>query len=359
MRVGIIGLGEWVPESIRTNDAWPAEFIASHAARAGAEFTTVAVSENGDELDRLVAEKVASEANDPFLGTKERRVAAESMTAHEAEALAAEAALRDAGIEADAIDVVMSATAVPDRLTPPAAAWVAHAIGASKARALGVDAVCASAVAGLEIAAALVESGRARYVLMTQSHLMTRAFPVMHPASPNVGDAATALVVSRVEHGGLRGTHVVSNGEYFHAVVWRRKEGDSRWWLGGGPMAMGSYDSDRAREVVKDTVRIGVNTIAEVLSIAGARARDLDVMVSVQPRKWVPAIIAQGVGLDPNRAVETFEGRAHLGACGIVTNLLAARRSGRLGRGARVAMYAQGAGLTRAAAILEWSRDLD
>lgn len=342
MKVGIVGMGEWIPTGVRANDEWPPEFAAKHG-----DFTEVRANASGDAIDRIVARHAASEAGDPFLGTQRRRVAEATMTAHEAEAIAAKAALDDAGVPGDEIDVVLSATAVPDRLTPPCACAVAYAIGARRARAMAVDAVCASAIVGLEIAAALVESGRARHVLLTQSHLMTRAFPILHPASPNVGDAATAAIVGEVPRGGLRAVHVVSSGEYFDAVVWRRpKDADSPWWLPGGAFAMGSYDSPAARWLIDNTVRLGATT----LEATGARA-GVDLLCTVQPRKWVPHAISEAIDV-PGRALETFDERAHLGACGIVTNLLAARRVGRLGSGTVVGLYAQGAGLTRGAAVL-------
>jgi 3-oxoacyl-[acyl-carrier-protein] synthase-3 len=348
MRVGIVGIGEWVPETKRGNEAWPPEFVAMHRART-AEFTAVPTNASGDAIDRIVARHSSPEADDPFLGTKSRLVAT-GITAHEAESSAARAALADARIDPRDIDVVLSSTAVPDRLTPPTAPAVAHRIGAERAYAVGLDAVCASAVAGLEFASALVESGRARHVLLTQSHLMTRAFPMMHPAAPNVGDAATALVVSKVGRGGLLATRIVSNGEYFDAVVWKRpKEADTPWWEPGGTMAMGSYDSERARQLMRDTVRLGVTALREI------DAQRVDVLASIQPRAWVPPAIAEGAGMAPECAVETFAERAHLGACGVVVNLLAARGAGRLDAGTRVALYAQGAGFTRAAALLEWS----
>jgi 3-oxoacyl-[acyl-carrier-protein] synthase-3 len=346
MSVAIVGMGEWVPERVRPNEEWPPEFVVKNGPRA--EFTSVQANAAGDAIDTIVARYAEGEAGDPFLGSKRRRIAEETMTAHAAEGIAARAALADAGISGAEIDVVLSATAVPDRLTPPAACAVAHAIGATNARAMALDAVCASAVAGLEMAAALIESKRARYVLLTQSHLMTRAFPILHPASPNVGDAATAAIVTGVSNGGLRAIRVSSSGQYFDAVVWRRpKDADTPWWQPGGAIAMGSYDSEAARYLMDNTVRIGAQTLKEV------GATEFDLLCSVQPRKWIPHAIAEAIGM-PDRAHETFHDRAHLGSCGVVTNLLAARRAGRLRSGTTVALYAQGAGLTRGAALLEW-----
>jgi 3-oxoacyl-[acyl-carrier-protein] synthase-3 len=257
------------------------------------------------------------------------------------------------------VDVVLSSSAVPDVITPPTACGVAHAVGAVRAWTAGLDVVCASAVAALETAAAFVESGRARIVLLTQSHLMTRAFPIMHPASPNVGDGATAIVVGRVApgaRGGLMATCVTTHGEYADAIVWRRPEGvDTPWWQEGGAMAMGSHDPHAASKLVNDTVRIGARTLTELLDRSGRRAADVDVLACVQPRRWVPHAIAEAAGLGDGRAVDTFADRAHLGTCGTIVNLLAAREAGRVGPGVQVVMYGQGAGFTRAAALIEWT----
>ncbi len=356
MKTGIVGLGQWLPETVRTNDAWPKVFAEAHADRTHAEFSSVRTNAAGDDIDKLVARHVLPEVSDPFLGAKRRRVAKAGMTAHEAETHAARAALEEAGIDPRDVGAVLSSTAVPDRITPPTAPAVAYGVGAKRAFAVGLDAVCASTIVGLDMASALIEAGRARYVLLTQSHLMTRAFPMMHPIAPNVGDAATAIVVGKVERGGVQAIRSLSNGEYFDAVVWRRqKEADTPWWEPGGTISMGSYDSERARKLVQDTVRIAAGAMREVSDEARLPLRDVDVFASVQPRRWIPIAIAEAAGIPAESVVQTFDDLGHLGTCGVVVNLVAARKAGKLSTGARVALYGQGAGFTRAAAILEWS----
>ena len=355
MKTGILGLGQWLPDTKRLNDAWPDGFADAHAARIAGDFGAIQAKKEGDAIDQIVAKYAAAEGHDPFLGIRQRCVAHPKMTSREAEIHAALAALEDAKVDARDVDVVLSSTAVPDRITPPTAPAVAHAIGAANAWAVGLDAVCASVVVGLEMASALVESGRARTVLLTQSHLMTRAFPMMHPESPNVGDAATAVVVGATERGGIRAICVRSNGAYADAVVWRRpKEADTPWWEPGGAFSMGSCDSARARELMQDTVRVGANALREVCDVARVPVDSVDVLASVHPRRWVPRAIAEACGLPPERAVTTADELAHLGTCGVVTNLIAARSKGQLERGRLVALYGQGAGFTRAAALVEW-----
>jgi 3-oxoacyl-[acyl-carrier-protein] synthase III len=225
---------------------------------------------------------------------------------------------------------------------------------------MGLDVGCATIIGQLLLAASLVESGRARNVLLTSSHFITRAFPLEHPASPSVGDIANAVVVVPSERPGILAASGVTHGEWYDAVTWRRsKENDTPWYDAGGAMYLGSYDREAVRSIVRDTVRFGVETVRETVDRAGISLADVDVLCSVQPRRWIPSAIAEVLGLPPSLAVQTFDQLAHLGGCGPVTNLIEARKQGRLaprrdGRPATACLYAQGAGFTRAAAIVRW-----
>lgn len=354
MTAYIMGLGQWLPETVRQNDAWPPSFWEAAVQRAG-DRTLVDIDMGGDsEYARRIADYFAAEAGDPFLGTRQRRVADAAVGAREAELRAARAALDDAGVPADAVDCVMSWSMVPDQLMPPSALWVASAVGAHRAWAAGMDAACASIIPQLACGAALISSGQARYVLLTQSHLMTRVFPMSHPASPNVGDAATAVVLGPKPGHAILGSHAVSEGQYFDGVTWTRSDGDTPWYAPGGGYCLGSRDRAMAQELVRETVRMGSRTIADLMERIGLPVSALAAVVSVQPRRWVPGAIAEALGLPAGRAPHTFDELAHLAAAGVVTNLIAARQRALLAPGSLVALYAQGAGFTRGATVVRW-----
>ena len=241
---------------------------------------------------------------------------------------------------------------------PSNACRVGDLLGARRAWSASVDAACASPVAHLGLAAALIESGRARTVLLTLSHLATRTFSLSHPAAPSVGDGAAAMLVTASETPGILQTHSVTHGEHHDAVVWCRgksDETDPPWWEAGGPLSMGSRAPEATRALMQDTVPTAARTVAELAQGAGFAVDSIDVLLSVQPRRWVPLAIAEALGLGPDVAVETYRSYAHLGGVGPVINLIAAREAGKLKDGARVVLYAQGAGFTRAAAVLSWS----
>jgi 3-oxoacyl-[acyl-carrier-protein] synthase-3 len=360
MRSTILGLGMWLPDQVRTNDFWSADVVAKWTARAelekeGVDGTLAGVPESAS--DSVVAKYFAADALDPFLGSTRRHIAEPGWSSYGASASAARRALEDAGVDGLDIDVVLAWEVVPDRPAMTGAAKIAEECGASRARAISADSGCASPITQLELACALIESGRARYVLCTQSHFLPQTYPTAHPVAPILGDAATAFVVGPSEASGVLSIQAVSDGRYYHAVCWARGRddaSDTQWWNEGGPFLLGSRDRRRAQQVIKETVRTGALTIREAAERARVRVADLDVLVSVHPRRWIPQGIAETLGLPTERVVHTFDETAHTGGCCMVTNLLEARRRGMLHHGALVGVYVQGLGFTRAGAILRW-----
>lgn len=357
MHARIAGLGQWFPERVRYNSEWPAEFRERSRLRQGDRALVDVPSGDQSVTQRLVSRYLAEEDGDPFLGSLERRIADSKLTSCEAEARAGLAALQDAQLDASDVDAIFSWALVPDRLMPNNACRVGELIGARRAWSAGVDAACASPVAQLQLAAALIESGRALTVLLTQSHLATRTFDMSHPVSPSVGDGASAMLVCASNTRGIQGVHCVTHGEHHDAVVWcrgRSDETDPPWWQAGGAMAMGSRNPVATRALMQDTVPTAARTVAELAARDGFALDGIDVLSSVQPRRWVPLAIAESLGLPPSAAPETYQRYAHLGGVGPVVNLLAARAAGKLRPGARAVMYAQGAGFTRAAVALSF-----
>ncbi len=305
----------------------------------------------------IVSRYLQREADDPFLGTKERRIANRETTSSEAETHAARIALSDAGVDPGEVDAILSWALVPDRVGPSNSCRVAQDLGAINAWTATVDAACASVVVQLNIAAGLIESGRARHVLLTQSHLVDRAVPMMHPASPVVGDGATAVLVAASETPGITRIHARTHGEYYKAVLWVRgmsDETDNPWWEPGSAFLIGTRAPKAAYRLIQDTVQIGAQTVTELLEATPIQPKDIDVFVSVQPRGWVPGAIGEVLGIDSDKIPCTFLRYAHLGGVGVVANLIEARERGLLRPGSNLVMYAQGAGFTRGAALVRW-----
>ena len=356
MRAKIAGLGSYIPEKIRSNADWPLDFVGRQTSKYGGELNEVAAATAVDPCDAIVLRHLAKEGHDPFRGTTLRRVADPAMSSAEAESLAGKRAIEDAGIDPSDIDLVLSWAMVPDRVTPPTAPRVAHLVGANRAAGIGFDVACATAIAQIMLGSSMIEAGRARHVLLTQSHLIARANPLDHPTSPLVGDAASAIVLGPSERAGVGLVHMVSHGEYHEAVTWARGRDESEppWWQAGAEYTAGTRNREQAKYLGGRLVHLGRDTIDETLDRARISVSSIDVFACTQPRKWFPAAVAESVGLAPERAPETFDELAHIGGCGIVVNLLEARARGMLSSGSRALLYGMGAGITRAAAVIDW-----
>ena len=139
------------------------------------------------------------------------------------------------------------------------------------------------------------------------------------------------------------------------AVQWVRGpvESDPPWWAAGGDYRLGTRAPELVKALMRDTVSFGARTLRDAAARASTDLARVTTVASVQPRGFLPPAIAEYAGLPRDAAVTTYSQIAHVGACGPVFNLARARDEGRLERGSLCALYAQGAGFTRAAAILE------
>jgi 3-oxoacyl-[acyl-carrier-protein] synthase III len=342
----MIGLGIWLPDTIVQST------LASEPAKGLAARDPLLDIDLGSAHDAAILRNmVERERLDPARGTRARHVALTESNAFAA-AAAARCALADAGVDGDDVSHVLSWALVPDDVGAHAPK-VAQLAGVRNARAFDVDAACASVVVQMELATALIESGRATAVLCTQSHLLSRAVPDGSRVRHFLGDAATAMVVTaRPKQIAFQ---IESDGADAEAVVWCRADGSRiPWYLAGERFVPGTRDPMRAQQLVANTLSIGSTAIRAVCEKASRDPRAIDVIGTIHPRGWVPEGIARSLDLGPERAFSTFARTAHVGGCGVVANLLEARAQGVLKAGAKVALFAQGAGFTRAAAFLEW-----
>src|SRR5215213_1288627 len=126
--VSIIGTGSYLPERVLTNA----------------------------ELEKTV------ETTDEWIvsrtGIRERRIAADDEHTSDMAAKAAQNALDDAGITADAIDLILVATVTPDMFFPATACFVQSKIGAKNAACFDVSAACSGFLYGIEIAQQFITS---------------------------------------------------------------------------------------------------------------------------------------------------------------------------------------------------------
>jgi 3-oxoacyl-[acyl-carrier-protein] synthase-3 len=361
MQAGIVGLGLWVPDRIRRNDEWPESFVSAfhekRDERRREDFTDVARNSTPRPHDDLFRRHSAPYEDDPFKGATERRFAGPEEPTARGDAAAASRALEDAVVAPRDIDLIMSSALVPDQLVPSNGSFVQEQLGCVNAAAIGVESYCSAALSQLDLAAALVACGRARFVLCVQSHQIGRVNDLELPTSPIFGDASTAFVVGQVPEGrGLSTMVRGGDGSLRNAVTLAyRRNPAARWWCDAeGPVSPGSNDWIASRALTDNVLAYGIDTIRDVCGKAELPLDAVAAFATVQPLVWYQAALADGLGVSAARIPSTYGRYAHVGGAGVIANLIEARQLGMLTDRAPVVLFAMGAGLTRFAAVLRW-----
>jgi 3-oxoacyl-[acyl-carrier-protein] synthase-3 len=279
-------------------------------------------------------------------GVRERPVAAPEERLDEFAARAGLAALEKAGVDPAELDLVIAATMTQDELTPNTAPLVAHSIGAHRAGAFDIGAACTAWLSGAAIAAAQIETGRSRWVLVIGADFITRIVDWDDRRSaPLFADGAGAVVFGP------------AGGE--HGAV--------------GPIVLGADGSQAARAIVVDhterkirldgpevyrhaVARMEEATLAAVQR-AGLTLEDIDLFAFHQANARITRALGERLGLEPERVVDCIERLGNSSAATLPLALATAERDGRLRPGTRVALGAFGGGFTWGGGVIEWGGD--
>lgn len=273
-------------------------------------------------------------------GIASRRRAAADVRIADLAADAARTALADAGIGAGEVDTVLVATLSADDFTPNAAPQVAHAIGATGAAAMDIGAACTGFVSGLTVGAALIESGRARCILVIGAEILSRHVDYEDRSTAGLfGDGAGAVVLTPGAGGTLRRSVLGSDGAAAPYII--------------APRATGLIQMD-GHETFKRAVRTLVTNAAETAAANGLELDDIDLFVLHQANGRIITAVREALGVDPERVLDVIAEVGNTSAASIPLALAEARERGLLDDGATVLLGAVGAGFTWGAVVVEW-----
>lgn len=252
---------------------------------------------------------------------------------------AAREALADAALDPSGVDAVLVATATADEVMPAAAPLVATAIEASGAMAWDVNLACTGFLAGLEQGAALIESGRARSVLVIAAEALSRVTDhADRKTAALFGDGAGAAVLTA--DGPLRlGRSVLrADGAGSEALVVDHAERLVRM--------DGQLVFQRAVAGMERCCR-------DVLAGAGIGVEEIDLVVPHQANRRITVALAERLGLPVERVVDVIGDLGNTGAASIPLALARAWEEGRIPVRGRMLLTAFGAGFASGATLVE------
>ncbi|MFZ1990923.1 MAG: beta-ketoacyl-ACP synthase III [Alphaproteobacteria bacterium] len=315
----ILGCGSYVPERVMTN----------------ADLAKIV-----DTSDEWITERT---------GIKERHIAAAGEKTSDLALKAAEAALKDAGISAQEIDLIVLATATPDLTFPSTATTVQALLGLTHGAAFDLQAVCSGFIYALATADNFLKAGQFRTALVIGAETFSRILDWQDRATCVLfGDGAGAVVL-RTEEGrgttddrGILSTCLFSDGRYRDLL-----------YVDGGPSASGTVGHLRmeGKEVFKHAVTNIASAIEAAADAAGVKVTDVDWFVPHQANRRILQATAKRLRISDERVVTTIEKHGNTSAASVPLAFDVAVKDGRIKRGQLVLFEAMGGGFTWGAAL--------
>jgi 3-oxoacyl-[acyl-carrier-protein] synthase-3 len=314
----------------------------------------VRISGTGIALPQRVVGNAALEAQlgltagwiEERTGVRERRVATEERPI-DLGFTAGAAALADAGIAPDEIDLLLFATLTPEMPTPASACRVAERLGAVPCGALDLSVACTGFVAGLGFAADAIALGRCRHVLVIGAEVISRVVDWTDArTAPLFGDAAAAAVVSPSDdpRQGCLFQHLGADARDWHDLFVPREAAD----LPPGREPPPCYNT--IQMTGRPVFRFAVSTLDRILPEAAAACglglRDLRRILLHQSNARIIDKVRADLGLPPEQVPVNIDRYGNTSAASVGLVLHEARQRGDLRPGDLVLFGAVGGGMT-------------
>ncbi|PDT86898.1 3-oxoacyl-ACP synthase [Bradyrhizobium sp. Y36] len=323
IRSVVLGCGSYLPEQVVTN--------AQLAARI-------------DTSDEWIVQRT---------GIRERHVAAEGEFTSHLAIKAAQAALSDAGLDAQSIDLIVLATSTPDNTFPATAVAVQHGLGINHGAAFDLQAVCSGFVFALATADNFLRTGAFKRALVIGAETFSRILDWNDRGTCVLfGDGAGAVVLeAQAQPGhaatdrGVVTTHLRSDGRH-----------KAKLFVDGGPSSTQTVGHLRmeGREVFKHAVGMITDVIVDAFQATGLNAETIDWFVPHQANKRIIDASAHKLHIAPEKVVLTVDRHGNTSAASIPLALSVARKDGRIKGGDVVLMEAMGGGFTWGSALVRW-----
>lgn len=323
-KVGIIGVGEYLPQRILTNA----------------------------DLEKMV------DTSDDWItsrtGIKERRIVSPGESSSDLAVEAAKEALHNAKIKPANLELIIVATITPDMQFPSTACFVQAKLGAKKAVCFDVSAACAGFVYAICVAQQFISNGIYKNALVIGSEILS-AITDWTDRSTCVlfGDGAGAVVLSGVKSAGILSTYLGSNGELTDLLM----------IPGGGSKFPASHQTiDAKQHYIKmqgnELFKIAVKTMTAAAQVALKKAKlkckDVDLVIPHQANVRIIMAMAKRLGLVADKIYLNIERYGNMSSASTAVALCNAVKEGRIKKGDIVLLDAFGAGLVWGACVIKW-----
>jgi 3-oxoacyl-[acyl-carrier-protein] synthase-3 len=327
-RATITAVGHWVPEGRLTNA----------------------------DLEKMV------DTNDEWIRTRtgisERRILNQGGTSVLA-TRAAEELLKNRGIGASEIDLIIVATVTPDMFFPATACLVQDRIGANNAWGFDLSAACSGFTFALVTGAQFIEAGTCRKVMIIGADKMSSITDYRDRNNCILfGDAGAAVLLEPTDgpEGGILDhiLHIDGSGE------------KSLYMLGGGSLYPPTHETvDKGMHYIfqdgKAVFKVAVvgmaDVSAEIMERNKLTGQDVSWLVPHQANLRIIDATANRMGLDRSKVMINIDRYGNTTAATIPLCLSEWWAAGKLRKGQKLVMASFGAGYTWGSVLMEWTAD--
>lgn len=321
----ITGLGKYIPQKVMTNK----------------------------DLEKIV--DTSDEWITTRTGIKERHIAEDNVPTSELGLKAAEEAIKNSGITAKDLDLILVATVTPDMAFPATACIIQEKLGADKAAAFDIEAGCSGFVYALSVGSQFIESGMYDNVLVIGAETLSKITDWEDRSTCVLfGDGAGAAVLQPSNKGGLLAFDLGADGS----------GGKTLFMPGGGSLNPASdktvadkmhYIKMEGNSVFKFAVKRMGQSSLDVLKKAGLDADDVDLLIPHQANTRIIDAAAKRLKLSNDKVYVNLPKYGNTSSASVPIALVEAREKGLVNNGDIIVLVAFGAGLTWASTVIEWN----
>lgn len=324
---------------------WPVEFVATGAYLPEDRITNDDLAKVVDTSHEWIVQRT---------GIVERRKARDHECTSDLAVSAARAAMSEARLAAEDLDLIVCGTVTPDYHLPACACTIQHKLGCKWIPAFDICAACSGFVYGAIVAAQHLVCGMARTALVIGAEkLSTIVDPTERGTCILFGDAAGAAILrpSTDPHRGILAARWGADGARAELI----------YCPGGGsklPFSQAVLDAKsqfmvmHGREVYKFAVNQMCDIIRQTCDDAGVSSSDVALLVPHQSNLRIIESACEKANIPLDRVVINIDRYGNTSAASVPVAYHESRAAGRVKPGDLVMLLAFGAGLTWASILM-------
>lgn len=276
------------------------------------------------------------------LGIIERRIARPDEFSSDLGSVAARNAINAAGIGVDDVDLIIVATATPDRRAPSTACIVQEKLGIkNRCAAFDMNAVCSGFLYAMTVGFQLLQSGAYKNVVIIGVDTFSKITDWQRRDCVFFGDGAGAVVLRAAPQ----------DDSFFSSQLYADGTGKNCFTVYPGD----PFFSMDARAVYDTGTTVLTQAVREILHANGLTSADVAAVIPHQPSIRVLKRTAELLDLPLGRIKMNMDKHANTASATVPLLLDQVNRRGELKAGDHVVFAAVGSGWTWGAALYKWS----